>query len=432
MMKKIGALVLAVVMIMMVGLAFAATDTYTGSNKADNTGDITGGLIGANTIPLTKGIVMFNTDGSKIREPNISFTYTVKPVNVTEGDITVKDDGSRNIVDGEKTPVTVSVYDGVAAAFTSSLTLDFKETNEKAAAAQTGTELEKTGNLSVDVSAFKHAGIYRYLITETSNPEDVTTVGLDERDSSYNNTRYLDVYVKNGTNGLEMYGAVIYQTTTAQGGDVDTNTTKTTGFEPSSTNYENDKTVDKYHTFNLEVNKTITGGLADLTHDFPFEITLTGDKAATIVADYDNGDATYDGTTIPATINVSTTAVTLKPKMSNADAVTITGIPVGTFVTVKETNDTYDTYTASLTTKTGLDDADMDDTTLTKDASASLKKAVEITDKTQKSVIGLTNNLAEVSPTGVVLRVAPYVLMLAAGVVLLVLARRRKNAKEEA
>ena len=37
------------------------------------------------------------------------------------------------------------------------------------------------------------------------------------------------------------------------------------------------------------------------------------------------------------------------------------------------------------------------------------------------------NNLTEVSPTGVVLRFAPYLAMLAAGLVIVLVARRKKN-----
>ena len=54
-----------------------------------------------------------------------------------------------------------------------------------------------------------------------------------------------------------------------------------------------------------------------------------------------------------------------------------------------------------------------------------------ITSKAANSVIGLTNTLAEISPTGVVLRVAPYVLILGAGLALLLISRRRKTASEE-
>lgn len=433
-MKKLGALVLALGMVLAMGTsALTADDTYTGSENAN-------AVISGTTIPLTKGIVLFNTDGEAIREPNISYTYTVTPV-VSAADsqgkplagVTVTDDGTRNVIEGTKTPVTVNVYDGVAAAFTSQLTLTFAETNAKAAAAQAGTELEKTGNLTVNPSAFPHAGIYRFVITETVNPTNVTTVGLDERTDDYQGTRYLDVYIKNGDDGrLEMYGAVIFKSSSNGNDVIDTNTAKTTGFEPEdSSDYENDNTVDKYHTFNLEVNKTITGGLADKTHDFPFEITLTGNKAATIITDYSKSGATYVGTE-PTTVNINTNAAVLTPALSDGDSVTITGIPVGTTVLVKETNDTYDQYTPSITTQTGFTGLTLTETgALTaQTGTTQLSTTPEITNKDAKSVIGLTNTLAEVSPTGIVLRIAPYALMLVAGFFLLIISRRRKAVEE--
>jgi hypothetical protein len=429
-MKKIGALLLAIVMVLAIGTsAFAAEDdTYKGSESPNAV------ISGGTNIPLTKSIVMFNTDGEAIREPNIKFTYAVTPVNNANlgeplENVTVTDDGYRN----NDVPVTVNVYNGVATAFPKKLELEFKDSADKVTAAKSGTELEKTGNLEINLDAFSHAGVYRFKITETANPSDVYSAGLDTRGTDYKNYRYLDVYIKNEENGsgLEMYGAVIFQSASGANDKITTETEKTTGFEPKTTDYENDGTVDKYHTFNLEVNKTITGGLADKTHDFPFEITLTGDKTKTIIADYSKEGATYVGTE-PTTVDINTTANKLTPALSDGDKVTITGIPVGTKVMVKETNDTYDQYTPSIKTKTGFTDLALKSTgaMAARGGTAELSVATtEITDKTQKSVIGLENTLAEVSPTGVVLRVAPYAMILVAGLALMLISRRR-NAME--
>ncbi len=52
-------------------------------------------------------------------------------------------------------------------------------------------------------------------------------------------------------------------------------------------------------------------------------------------------------------------------------------------------------------------------------------------EKTLKQSVSITNTLLLISPTGVALRVAPFVLMMAAGAVLLLFARRFRRAEAE-
>ena len=54
-------------------------------------------------------------------------------------------------------------------------------------------------------------------------------------------------------------------------------------------------------------------------------------------------------------------------------------------------------------------------------------------DGTSKTVVTFGNNLTQISPTGVIIRVAPYLLILAAGIALLVIfaVRRRKHSEED-
>ena len=126
------------------------------------------------------------------------------------------------------------------------------------------------------------------------------------------------------------------------------------------------------------------------------------------------------------------------------------GIPAGVDVDVYETNDvngvtyTVDTYVndaASVKT----DNVDWTTTpteaiaqATTKNSYESIKATVD-TDKytdtaagtTAKQTLAITNTLLLISPTGVVMRVAPYALILGAGLMLLLISRKRKVAIEE-
>lgn len=443
MLRKISALVLVIMMIAMVGTAWATDPTAVG-NYMGNVDTKT--VVSGNNIPLAKTIVFFNPDGSEIREPDITYTYTITPVTVSTTTVTDKDGDVAHVNSG------LSGEGGATKGVSSSVSIAFSQktesTDNKHAAAVKGTPVVKATNITVTPTDFPHAGIYRYKITETSEPiaSNISTVGLDGRDNAYSNVRYLDVYISNGTSGLVLAGAVIFKTNMdLYGIKIDDNkkitTDKTIGFDvestsPTDNDYDNDETVDKYHTYNVKVQKTTTGTLADKTYDFPFEVTTTGALAHGIMADAAVYGGTYkDGstTTCPSTITVSKTAVTLKPQLSNGDYITLTGLPTGTTVNVKETNTTVDQYTPSITTQTGFTDLSLTSTgaMTAGTGTTQLSAAATISDKTQNSVIGLTNNLAEVSPTGYVTRFAPYALILVGGIVLLIIAKKRKPAKDD-
>jgi len=449
--SKIGALVLAMMMILAMSVpAFAAdgkgtgTNTYIGTAGTNATEDIAG----TTTIPLNKTIVIFNTtDGTLVREPDVTFTYTVTPVTGLDA---VTDPAAKKYVVDEHSKKAI-IYDGVAGGVIGT-TITFASTNTKVPATTNGYEDQKTANLTVDPSVFTHGGVYRYKIEETVAPTDVTTVGLEARTSDYVTTRYLDLYIYNNMvdddndpttpavqQGFKVGAAVMFKTTLT-GGDagkdpITTATEKTTGFEPGSnpsgsTNYTNDTKVDRYFTYNFQVKKVITGNLADKNHRFPFEITFTGTLSHPITADVDN-----NGTA--GTISISTTDAPATAALKDGETYTVYGLPKGVLVDVKETNDTYDTY--SLTTATQYGTAPditsavnlaRDDSRTVMDIQVNCGNTTAVV-ATKDTVITFTNELVEVSPTGVVLRVAPFVGIMGAGLFLLLIAKRSKKDEDE-
>ncbi|MBP3760145.1 MAG: hypothetical protein J6I55_01485 [Ruminococcus sp.] len=260
-------------------------------------------------------------------------------------------------------------------------------------------------------------------------------------------------------------------------------TLKVTGFDTESENTNTysdqnfnkaDLTSDAYHTYNVEVSKKTEGDLADTQHNFPFKIELTNSNKVTSLDDFyfvitkdgqainarttslgtgkladtefgvaldANGTWILDGS--PSTSDSSAASANLK--LQNGDKIVITGLPVKTSIKVTETNDTADTYSVSATNlvqPTGGDttaainfkgktanneDIDVTSLSVAKNNTAEMSAALEITktDKGQKIVF--TNTLKDISVTGLLFNIAPFIFITAAGVVLITLFMRNKK-----
>ena len=447
--KKISAIVLAVVMLLaMSTTAFAAgdegrtapgtaADTYTGSNNTNATSVANG-----TTIPLTKSIVFVNANGSAVYEPNISFAYAVEPASIAESTYTVTDGTTPD-------PVTAYVHPGPTGGVTGTTIAFGVELGGTATTAVTtnanGVDVERTGSLALDISKFERPGVYRYKITETPDPTDVTTVGLTARTEAYNNVRFLDVYIhRNASDNLEMYGAVIFKSTATTAGqdNITTSTTKTTGYEPTSGTLKDDTTVDRYTTYDIVVKKTVDGSMADKNHEFPFYVTVSNTISGAKFTYTADGSETFTGATVTSGVGALTAtsfqigsdAKTSNLTLKHNDTITITGVPsnqtTDLAIVVKEFNDTYDSYTPSVSATNGTISMTAGTAMTAQTGSDTTSSFAIKTNDVASQTITLNNNLTEISPTGVVLRVAPYALMLGAGIVLFLLSRRRKEENE--
>ena len=418
------------------------------------------------TVPVTKTIYFFNDKGDTVYEPNVTYTFTLsapKDAQINGATIT---DGS-----GDKVAVKAGTAEAIK---TGTSTVNYKATHAKVEVdATNGAAVTKSGNLVIDPTGFKfndegivdktngvlRAGVYRYIITETvkvgdNANADVTAAGLTAR-SDYQNTRILDIYVTNsGTTTPVILDEPAGPDKKVDGkgteGDLkDDDPSKTQGFgdepkpgekdkdnenQPSKTEKgdstnsfagkANDGTVDRYTTYHMTVQKTVGGTMGDKSNKFPFQVDIAN-SIATNKFDYSfaNGTATEVtvGTNADATIGSATASGTVTLK--DGEQIVLMGVPTnqsannGATAKINEYNNTKDKYTTSATNYTLAKD--------TLDGGSASENTATVKVSEEKDVV-ITNTLNEVSPTGVALRFAPYLLILAGAFFLVAFTRRRR------
>lgn len=459
-MKKILSLVLAVMMIAVMGLAFAADND--GDTKTDGIAGNTNGTWAdkdtpvvqtASTAKLYKEITFYNPESVDVNAPTITYTYTV-----TAGE------SGKEIYDAEANHDTGAsahaytkqgIVDGVKVNGTAgSGTVSFTPA-DKYAASSAGTKQTKPINIDFSGVTFTGAGIYRYVVTETA--ATYNSSGVVQGTTGH--VRYLDVYVKdhienNAASGYEIYGFVCFTNNNSiDGRSTPTLSTpaaagKTEGFvantDPNGDGETDDAiTADEYYTFNLTIAKTLVGDQAMNNNQFPFSLSFANSTVTGNVLPIVNGSGTHTKPTLTTAGAITSFAEDgTNLKIANGGSVTYVGIPVGTTVTINEQNNVTGTvYTTSTTGGTTNQTTVLPVSWGTWTNNVANWTAVTALQKTandntvkadENMTVTFTNTLLQISPTGYVARIAPYALMLAAGVILLVLGFKRRTKKEEA
>ena len=413
MMKRAAAFAASVLMTAAMAMPVAAFDTpNSGVNVPFVTND--------SELSLNKDIYVFNTSGATIYEPNVTYTYEITPGSANK---TIK--GKTLVIEEPDTPtVTVSTKAGDGVKLNGNAWSGGKGTavlvfGDDAAPATATTKEGTTRSakitealaITTNPGAFEKAGVYRYQITQTKGGDcpDAVISGTTDGDEDID-IIYLDVYVKQGADGLEVYGLVLSKTDdNIEYKEGSTEENKIDALDP-----------DEYHTVNAEVKKVIEGDLADKEHKFPFEIKGTAmDKSEFY---YDTADAhhklTGDDYTVPVT------------ELGNDDKVTVYGIPAeGTpTLTATETNDTDDVY--SVEVKKNGDVVVAQNEIAAKTGTQDYVDNIAITGGVEIDEILFTNTLEAISPTGVLFRIAPYALMMTAGGVLIAVYLRGKKRED--
>lgn len=469
--KWLGCAAAAIMVIAMGATGFARdfdTDqnlSFFGGSGTANVGVHSGGQALGNTVSFDKVILVEDGGTEAVDEPYVKWKYTIRPV---------KDDGTVDTINAGLTPDVAATYKkgtttisdgtntilvepGQAAQITGGTekTAEFKaDTYTMPTAVITAPNVQtftKTVSFSFDTTKFTKAGVYRFVITESdpegANKTDVEDIGGKgenggvQQDVPYQRDRFLDVYVRSkdtaGVITYEIYGYVMHSGDT----DKDHNATgnkwaqhKNSGFDGGKQKGNGKLTPQGYTRYiprKVKIKKKISG-LVPTDTLFPFTIQLLHGATQT-VAGNDNKDmqikVKYPGFTATApntyeimTIDQFNAAVR---DLKHDEEVEIIGLPKSTTVVVKEQNKNFvGAVKSDLTGYKSIDLIDANkDTSITAatkvlkpDATSTdpLSFSDEVSKQLTNNDLGLLyhNHVDEITPTGVVLTVVPYAMMI--------------------
>ena len=373
-----------------------------------------------NQLTIPKGVTFLNDDSVTSYGPGITFTYSIAPATVEDGAVTVKDaDGHIGTV--HSGPAGGLTLDSASLAFPASETFT---------TSPAGVEATKNITLNFDATKFARAGIYRYVLTDTTPKADLYAAGIT-RDDNYVTERYVDVFVKRGTNGMEVYGYALKVANNSTDATATPPTEKDPGFVAASNAEDGTPAMtDRYKTYNVTLTKMVDGTLGDYNHEFPFAITVANDGKNYYAA---KGDITAAKA---ATADAQTSK---SSSLKHTEVYTLAGLSPHATVGYQETNDTTDLYVVtaagSAQALTVADDGNKhysvaagNVSTYPSANSATSVAAVGAT--TNYSAVTYTNTLDEVSPTGFIQHFGMLFMIFAAGIAMLIAGTKTTEDEE--
>lgn len=236
------------------------------------------------------------------------------------------------------------------------------------------------GTLTVDADVFTVPGIYHYVVTENDLLNEAAYEGITKDSSTYdvylyvyNNSTYTDLYV----------GHVV----TVKNGDTDAKA------DLEFTNV--------YTTGSVTVTKYVEGSFANKNDTFSFNVSVSGASGEAYKVVYTNG-----GDVQPATVVTSGNTITVNG-IGDEDTITIYGLSANDTYTVTE----KDAQGYNVTDTVGDNDGEVSGTISTAPTAS------------------ITNTKDASAPTGIVMNVAPYALLvvIAAAGCFVFLRKRRED-----
>jgi len=433
-------------------------------------------------IPIKKDILLFNSEQKRIPEPSIVYEYQISSADVTDASISTKDSDDATVVLAVRPGVLealTSITDSGDEAFTMETDTDedfrtgtitfgndttLKMTNRANNVpyiSNSDYKAMKQMNLKIDASkiydtdndgkADNEPGVYRYKITEVTS--DATYIASGVTEGGAGDTIFLDVYTKynEAKDNLVIYGYVLLKSTED---GANTSITyneeaeegvKIDGFVTTAEGDDNgdneiipaDFKGDYYSTYNVDVKELVAGDLADRLHEFPFRIQLSNDTVTSGSNFSVNDGAIHSLTSLTTAGKWDSNDVTIEGidfKLKYGDMISLIGLPAGTKIMVTETNDTEDVYSVSAVfndTAKYLVNSDATKTgssiSIPKNDTASLDASYPITMELTSDKVIITNTLRDVSVTGLLFDIAPFLFITSAGIFLFTLYLRNKK-----
>lgn len=262
-------------------------------------------------------------------------------------------------------------------------------------------EVTKNASVTFPSGTFTAPGIYRYVITESAN----TNTDITDVDS---NTRYLDVYVVNDTDGgYKIDASVFTETAVTPTFDKDTKQPTYGG--------KNSDITDAYTTYELSLDKVVEGNMGNKDQLFHFTINFSGPANTSFTFGDQQVDLDAQGN---GSVNL---------QLADATAIAeITGIPSTVTYTVTENLSSSEGYDTTFAVKRGTGASQ----SIAKDTAASNSEKVTATSQSMTkadNAVVVTNTKRTVSPTGIMLSVTPYALLAGLASALGALFFRRKK-----
>lgn len=338
----------------------------------------------ANTVvagPSEVKIKSYLVIGKDANIPAATFTYDVEAGPEQNADATQ----NKGRIEAGINPESVTVQDAVfiagegttAGNVTAGGTIDASATDFKYAVKE----------ITVDFSgvSFTAPGVYRYVIDDvTTNP--ATGVTCDT------NQYYIDIEVQSDADGKLSIGDVGFNN----------GTTKVTAF------------VNTFASTSLTLQKEVTGNQGDRNKYFEFEVKLENAPVNSIyTVTYPAAD-NHSSNTGNMTVGEDGT-VTKTVYLKDDQSIVINGLTAGTQYTIKETDYTTEGYTTTNNKNTGAD--------------ADGKTTGQQT-MTAADTVTFTNDKAGTVPTGILLDVAPYIVLVAlvgVGIIALFATKKRRS-----